>query len=83
MEAHLPLISSYLRVCHLQYLYYLAVYYSSQGITDTSMCAEHCSYSAGSKIRITSMINMAVELLAVLLGYQVGRLWSIKTEAEV
>lgn len=36
----------------------------------------------GSKIRITSMINMALELLAVLLGYKVFRRWAIKTEAE-
>lgn len=37
---------------------------------------------AGSKIRVTSMINMAIELLAVLLGYKVFRRWTIKTEAE-
>ncbi|KAL0027389.1 hypothetical protein WJX79_007641 [Trebouxia sp. C0005] len=36
----------------------------------------------GSKIRVTSMINMAMELLAVLLGYKVFRRWLIKTEAE-
>ena len=41
-----------------------------------------CAY-AGSKIRVTSMINMALELVAVLLGYKVFRQWSIKTEAEV
>ena len=28
------------------------------------------------------MINMAMELLAVLLGYKVFRRWVIKTEAE-
>ena len=38
--------------------------------------------TAGSKIRITSMISMALELLAVLLGYKVFRRWLIKTEAE-
>lgn len=37
---------------------------------------------AGSKIRVTSMINMALELLAVLLGYKVFRRWTIKSEAE-
>jgi len=39
-------------------------------------------FPAGSKIRVTSMINMAMELLAVLLGYKVFRRWLIKTEAE-
>lgn len=29
------------------------------------------------------MINMALELVAVLLGYRIFGLWSIKTEAEV
>ena len=37
---------------------------------------------AGSKIRVTSMISMAVELVAVLLGYKVFRRWTIKSEAE-
>lgn len=37
---------------------------------------------AGSKIRLTSMISMAVELLAVLLGYKVFGQWTIKSEAE-
>ncbi|KAL3153055.1 hypothetical protein ABBQ38_012078 [Trebouxia sp. C0009 RCD-2024] len=36
----------------------------------------------GSKIRLTSMISMAVELLAVLLGYKVFGQWTIKSEAE-
>ena len=37
---------------------------------------------AGSKIRVTSMLHMAWELLSILSGYTVFRLWAVRTPAE-
>ncbi len=37
----------------------------------------------GSKIKIASMIHMALELLAVKLGYQILGLWTVKTDTEI
>lgn len=38
---------------------------------------------AGSKIRVTSIVHMAWELLAVLIGYRWLGIWHIYTEPEL
>lgn len=38
---------------------------------------------AGSKIRSTSILHMAWELLALLIGYKLLHIWRIHTEVEL
>lgn len=42
-----------------------------------------CGVLAGSKIRATSVMHMAWELLAILVGYQWLRLWHVRGAAEL
>ena len=46
-------------------------------LTTAHMC------HAGSKIRSTSILHMAWELLALLIGYKLLHIWRIHTEVEL
>ncbi len=37
-------------------------------------------WHAGSKVKLSSIVHMSWELLAILLGYRVLRLWSVRPQ---
>ena len=65
---------SFAKVSHVMMLH---AGLNAHALTTMQMC------HAGSKIRSTSILHMAWELLALLVGYKLLHIWNIHTEVEL